>query len=841
MVTERYRIVGLLGRGGMGEVYRADDLKLGQPVALKFLPPGLEKDPPRLERFLNEVRTALKVTHPNVCRVYDIGEVNGQHFLSMEYVDGEDLASLLKRIGRLPQERAVEVARQICAGLAAAHEQGILHRDLKPANVMIDGRGQVRLTDFGLAGLAGAIDQDDVTSGTPGYMAPEQLAGQEVSVRSDIYALGIVLYETFTGRPVFQGRTVAELTQQHTTSMPSSPSEHVEGIDPAVERTVLHCLEKEPADRPASALAVSAALPGGDPLAAALAAGETPSPELVAEAGSRQGMRPLAAILLAAAALLVLVGAARWAGTLTITNYLPLDKRPEVLVDRAQGILAELGYQEPAYSEPVDKAWGLVQWTEILNEVAAADSSLNRWEGLRNRPDAAAFWYRQSPRVLLPTPRYAPIFTRGGVTLTNPTPYTPGEALVLLDLDGNLRRLEVLPKRYSTRQPEEPDWDPLFAMADLERSRFTEDRPRYQRFLAPDLRRAWVGSRADAPEVELWIEAGAFEGRPVLFNVSTSASLESLGKDPDLDRKNFGWFLNNTLQPVLILIVALTAAFLSRRNFKQGRADRRGAVRFAMAAFMLFLVAQTLRSHAMSTSSWAGEIWAIIVGATFLGVIAWGLYSAAEPLGRRVWPTMFVSSSRLLSRPRVQWLDPVIGKSVLVGMLAAGIRLTIYGPLNWWVDYGLSGEPPRPLGYNLQLLRGQREALSWILDQSLFFGFILIFVMALVVIQMMFKRRVLTLALTVAVWTLLHGPSSLEALLFILVNVGISLVVLLRWGVVAYLISMVMLQIGFIARAADWSAWHSQAAVLALLVVVAVTVYGAWAAMGGRRNDAVPP
>ncbi|MEN8008053.1 MAG: hypothetical protein ABFS42_13620, partial [Candidatus Krumholzibacteriota bacterium] len=208
---------------------------------------------------------------------------------------------------------------------------------------------------------------------------------------------------------------------------------------------------------------------------------------------------------------------------------------------------------------------------------------------------------------------------------------------------------------------------------------------------------------------------------------------------------------------------------------------------------------------------------------------------AAEPLGRRVWPTMFVASSRLLSRSRIQWLDPVIGKSVLVGLLAAGTRLIIEGPLRWWVDYWLSGTPPRPLDYHLELLRGQREALSWIIDQSLFFGFILIFVMALIVIRMMVKRRVPTLALTLVAWTLFHGPSSLESLLFILANVVISLIVLLRWGVVAYLISLVMTQVGFMARAADWSAWHSQGAVLALLVMVAFAVYGAWAAMGGRR------
>jgi serine/threonine-protein kinase len=140
-------MVGLLGRGGMGEVYRADDLKLGQPVALKFLPRDVEKDPDRLQRFLDEVRLSLRVTHPNVCRVFDIGVVDGpstgsgrgRHFLSMEYVDGEDLASLLRRIGRLPEDKATEIARQLCAGLAAAHDEGVLHRDLKPANVMIDG------------------------------------------------------------------------------------------------------------------------------------------------------------------------------------------------------------------------------------------------------------------------------------------------------------------------------------------------------------------------------------------------------------------------------------------------------------------------------------------------------------------------------------------------------------------------------------------------------------------------------------------------------------------------------------------------------------------------------
>src|SRR3984893_9538185 len=167
----------------MGEVYRANDLLLGQTVALKFLPARATSDENTLARFRNEVRIARQISHPNVCRVYDIGEAEGSTYLSMEYVDGEDLASLLRRIGRLPQDKALEIARQLCAGLAAAHREGVLHRDLKPANVMLDGRGRAVMTDFGLASLAERIEGYDARSGTPAYMAPEQLAGQEVTAK----------------------------------------------------------------------------------------------------------------------------------------------------------------------------------------------------------------------------------------------------------------------------------------------------------------------------------------------------------------------------------------------------------------------------------------------------------------------------------------------------------------------------------------------------------------------------------------------------------------------------------------------------------------------------------
>jgi serine/threonine-protein kinase len=182
IIADRYRIVALAGRGGMGEVYRAEDLKLSQIVAIKFLPTALSKDAVALARFHSEVRIARQVSHPNVCRVFDIGDADGVPFLTMEYVDGEDLASLVRRIGRLSSDKAIEIARQVCAGLAAAHERGVIHRDLKPANLMLDGAGKIRITDFGLAAIEASLDLADLKAGTPAYMAPEQLEGREVTV-----------------------------------------------------------------------------------------------------------------------------------------------------------------------------------------------------------------------------------------------------------------------------------------------------------------------------------------------------------------------------------------------------------------------------------------------------------------------------------------------------------------------------------------------------------------------------------------------------------------------------------------------------------------------------------
>jgi tetratricopeptide (TPR) repeat protein len=246
----RYRMVARIGRGGMGDVWQADDLVLDTPVALKVI---YSTAPERRERILNEVRLARQITHPAICRVFDVGETKGDIFYSMEFVKGEDLAALLRRVGRLPVEKVVDIGLQLSSGLAAAHAVGVLHRDLKPANVLIDNDGLVRITDFGIAIPTGSAGQHTLT-GTPAYLAPEQRApGATLSERTDVYALGMVLYELITGQHAATANGLAS---------PPPPSTFVPNLDPRLDALVMRALSPEPEKRPASALEIADALAG---------------------------------------------------------------------------------------------------------------------------------------------------------------------------------------------------------------------------------------------------------------------------------------------------------------------------------------------------------------------------------------------------------------------------------------------------------------------------------------------------------------------------------------------------------------------------------------------------
>jgi len=265
MIAGRFRVVALLGRGGMGGVYRAEDLRLRETVALKILPSALAEDADARSRLEQEVRLARRVTHPHVCRMFDVVDADGAVALCMEYVDGEDLASLLRRVGHLPAKRAIQVARQLVLGVSAIHRQGLLHRDLKPANVMIDGRGAARLMDFGLA----AESPDGLICGTPAYMAPEQLAGGAASVQSDLYSLALVLHELFTGESVFVQRQTLEALREDRAALEPRPLDTAAlGLPERLAETLASCLARTPADRPRSTAELLAALPGDDPIGA---------------------------------------------------------------------------------------------------------------------------------------------------------------------------------------------------------------------------------------------------------------------------------------------------------------------------------------------------------------------------------------------------------------------------------------------------------------------------------------------------------------------------------------------------------------------------------------------
>ncbi|HET9711507.1 MAG TPA: serine/threonine-protein kinase, partial [Pyrinomonadaceae bacterium] len=508
ILSQRYRIVGLLGKGGMGEVYRADDLKLGQAVALKFLPDHLLRDGAALARFHREVRVARQVSHKNVCRVYDIGETDGRHFLSMEYIKGEELSSLLRRIGSLPVDKSIQLARQICAGLNAAHDVGVLHRDLKPANIMIDGDGNARILDFGLAGLSEELPESEFAAGTPAYMAPEQLEGKDQTTRTDIYSLGLVLYELFSSRKAYEAKTLPELLElRRKNTTPTSLSSVVKDLDPVIERVIERCLQKDPALRPSSALQVAAALPGGDPIAAALAAGETPSPEMVAAAPKHGILSPVVAGSLLAG-FIVLLGLASWLTKYTsIYRLAPLGDSPEVLRARARDVVKSLGYSEA----PVDYADGFVLKRDYLDYIASNDSSPERWEKMRNIPPGPyRYWYRQSPRYFETIER---------IEVDKPALDISGMTSLYLDVDGRLHWFLAVPPQRETQTSEQinADWSIPFRAAGLDIKNFQPVTSTWVPLHAYNERAAWDSVDATNPNEKVHIEAAAYNGRLVYF------------------------------------------------------------------------------------------------------------------------------------------------------------------------------------------------------------------------------------------------------------------------------------------------------------------------------------
>jgi len=294
----RYEIAALVGSGGMGKVYRARDRETNETVAIKVLLPDIAGDPAMTERFKNELRLSRRITHKNVCRIYDFNRIGDVAFITMEYVDGESLRAYLRRLAPLSADAARNLLQQIIDGLREAHAQGVVHRDLKPENIML-ARGAVKIMDFGIArSLHAQATTTSAFLGTPAYIAPEQAQGKPVDQRADIYALGLIFYECLTGRAAFSGDTPIEVALKQVNERPLAPRRIVAAVPAHIEAIILRCLEKDPEKRYASV----------EQLSQALAAGASSAPRIAEPQASVQAPRRRRWPWFGAAALIAIVG-----------------------------------------------------------------------------------------------------------------------------------------------------------------------------------------------------------------------------------------------------------------------------------------------------------------------------------------------------------------------------------------------------------------------------------------------------------------------------------------------------------------------------------------------------
>jgi tRNA A-37 threonylcarbamoyl transferase component Bud32 len=828
MLGGRYRIVAMLGKGGMGEVYRADDLILEQPVALKFLPPELARNEESVARFRNEVRVARQVSHRNVCRVYDLGEAEGLYFLSMEYVDGEDLGSLLRRIGRLPSDKALEIARKLCAGLAAAHEKGVLHRDLKPGNVMLDSQGQVVLTDFGLAALAGDITGADVRSGTPAYMAPEQLAGEEVTVRSDIYSLGLVLYELFTGKLPFESSTLAGLIEAQRHSEPVSPSTLVRDLDPLVERVILRCMNPRPSLRPSSALAVAAALPGADPLAAALAAGETPSPEMVAAAGEGEGLSQRAALVFLVC---ILAGIAATAVFLVRNSALEIlrpEYPPEVLAQKARDLVGRLGY--PAVR--ADEAYGL-EWNQAAANYAKDHSPHGRidWNRLfAENPSVLHFWYRRAASAMTGLMIHDDLMTPGLVFTYDPPLTESGMILVRLDHRGNLLTFDAIPDQKQSpggNPASAADWSALFGSAALHLADLHPAEPVWTALATSDTRAAWT---RETP-TPLRVEAAALRGRPNFFAMIFPWTRPDRQAEAVTGQATAVF----AILSLLIVVLCTGAAVLAHRNFVQGRGDRRGALRLGLFFMCVQMGLWMARAHFTLSFGTFGIFLVALCTSVFYGAVIWTVYIALEPYARRRWPRSLISWSSLLIG---NYRDPIVGRDVLIGVSLALVLNVLEGFVNEWMRRTGAWTPNYGDANRLLGIRSTvavcLTALPHAIREGLFFFFLIL------LLRIVLRSEWLAGGAFALIFAGLNAASPDHAVINAAMNfVAMSglAVVLLRWGLLPMTVGVLVS--GIISNApltGDTNAWYFGNGVVLIAAVAAFALWAFRVATVGRAS-----
>jgi serine/threonine-protein kinase len=680
-------------------------------------------------------------------------------------------------------------------------------------------------------------------------MAPEQLKGEVLTTRTDVYALGLVLYEMFTGKRALEVQAGIVERRPRSGLPPSSPSDHVPDLDPVIERVILRCLETDPARRPASASAVAAALPGGNALAAAIAAGETPSPDMVAAAGEPGSLSPATGALCFCGVLAGLIVIGVFMRDVNLIGLTKIDRSPQFLTERAHSAVRNLGYVDP----PADEAVGYTTDIDYLHFIDERDRSPARWRVLANsQPPALLFWYRQSPRPLVPI---------GGtdiVTRQNPPDSRSGMVSLTLDRTGRLRGLLAVPSQIETTQDgnaavgTEIDWTSLFTEAGLSMTQFLPVTPQWIPPIFADARVAWNGTYPERPDVPIRIEAAAAKGKPVYFEiVAPWTQAKNVDANP---RNTWGERVALYMRTFAAPLVTIGAVVLAVRNTRLRRSDRRGAMRLTV-----FILAAGMLSNALET----GDLQVLNRGPALIGVVAalvWVLYIALEPHLRRIWPETMIGWSRLLAG---NVRDPLVGRDVLVGVLIAiadGLILGLHTGIRGWTGrpvqfpVGAYSNPFDGMEASSDLLMGGRYALSRIIGSVMsipVWAVTMLMFFTLLVLVVLLRRRSLAMLATVLIQTGMHvvthggwllayapadhfAPAPVDVVLFAAVQTGVVLVAV-RFGVLTMLVaSFVSLLLTLVPITVDPSVPYASSSRLVVITVIALAAYGWNTALAGR-------
>jgi serine/threonine-protein kinase len=660
--------------------------------------------------------------------------------------------------------------------------------------------------DFGLAAVASELDASEIRSGTPAYMAPEQLAGREATAQSDLYALGLVLYEVFTGRPPFETKDFEELLRQRETRPAVTPSTIIPDLDRRIERAILRCLDPDPRNRPASPLEIAAALPGGDPLAEALAAGETPSPEMVAAAGPTEGLRPRAAFALVVCIVICLTTVLLLTPSTTVLGKLPLKVPPEELSVRARDIAHRLGFNDV----PADVAEGFEFDGRLFTRQAQATAGSRterrqQWNGLLSlEPWPLSFTHIEGPTTLT---RYAQVsfpalpFDRSVLE--------PGRWTTTLDLQGRLLSFDRVPTSadLSRVAEREPDWAALFGAAGLDLGRFTRAAPT-PRLTVSDATEAWTGSYFDARQTPVRIEASTFRGFLTTFRVVFPWTEAPPPSTPYV--------------PVFFDVFLVALGVVGLRHWKQGRADTRGAIRFGVYAWVV-IAAAVLLHPGKSPFDYLYPI--------ALGFTAAMMYMAVEPWTRRLWPHVMITWARVLAG---RWRDPVVGRDVLITVACVTSNYAFLR-IAQLVAIGGGAAPYTPAAQGTFGLVVDNFASVGVMAANLTLPFYSGLGVALGLFLMLFalnaalRKKWLAVIIALVLWfagnptTLLSGwMSTLQWALEFAFLVFLTL----RFGVFASaLFSSLSMLISGSMFTGDFSAWYGRTSLVATLIISIFTIF----------------